>query len=344
MPSLLRGFSAPVKLRGVPRDRLRFLAAHDTDPFVRWDSGQQYAAAVMLDMVAAHRRGEPLGFDAALAEAVRANLAGADADPAFAAEALPLPGEKLPRRPDGGRRPGGDPPGPAAPPPPHRRRAARDALRATYDRLADRRPLQPGRRLHRPPRACATPASPISPPPATDGMRRAQAQFDAGANMTDVLAALCAAGRYRRSRRATRRSPISTRAGAATTWCWTSGSRSRPCRRAPAPPAKVRALQRHPDFDLRNPNRARSLVGAFASGNPVRFHDPSGEGYRFLADAVMALDPINASTAARLVAPLGPLAPPGAGARALMRAELERILATPDLSKGTFEKASKALA
>ena len=53
MPSLLRGFSAPVKLSGIVRERLRFLAAHDTDPFVRWESGQQYATGVLLDMVAA---------------------------------------------------------------------------------------------------------------------------------------------------------------------------------------------------------------------------------------------------------------------------------------------------
>jgi aminopeptidase N len=93
MPSLLRGFSAPVKLKGVAPDRLRFLAVHDTDPFVRWESGLQYAAGLMLQMVAAHLRGEALGFDAALEEAVRSTLRGAEADPAFAAEALALPGE-----------------------------------------------------------------------------------------------------------------------------------------------------------------------------------------------------------------------------------------------------------
>ncbi len=77
---------------------------------------------------------------------------------------------------------------------------------------------------------------------------------------------------------------------------------------------------------------------------PFSFHDASGEGYRLLADAVIALDPINASTAARLVSPLGlwrRQAPPLAAA---MRRELERVLETPNLSKGTFEKASKGLA
>ena len=103
VPSLLRGYSAPVKLSGVTPDRLRFLAAHDTDPFVRWDSGQQYASGVMLDMIAGRRK---LELDAGLEEALAATLAGADADPAFAAEALALPRPgNLCRRPDGhGRR------------------------------------------------------------------------------------------------------------------------------------------------------------------------------------------------------------------------------------------------
>ena len=176
-----------------------------------------------------------------------------------------------------------------------------------------------------------------------DGMRRAQAQFDAGANMTDVLAALCLLAESEErgdAALAAFHAPLAR----ATSWCvdkWFSIQAMSP-RAGTA--AKVRALQQHPDFSLRNPNRARSLIGAFASGNPVRFHDPSGEGYRLLADAVIALDPINASTAARLVSPLGlwrRQAPPLASA---MRRELERVLATPNLSKGTFEKASKGLA
>jgi aminopeptidase N len=105
----------------------------------------------------------------------------------------------------------------------------------------------------------------------------------------------------------------------------------------------VRALYSHPDFDLKNPNRARSLIGAFASGNPAYFHDASGEGYRFLADAVIALDPINGSIAARLIGPLGQWRRQSAARGALMRRELQRVLDTPNLSKGTFEKASKAL-
>jgi aminopeptidase N len=108
--------------------------------------------------------------------------------------------------------------------------------------------------------------------------------------------------------------------------------------------AEVRALSRHRDFDLRNPNRVRSLVGTFSAGNQVRFHDASGEGYRFLADIVIALDPSNSQTAARLVNPLGAWQRQNKARQALMRGELERILTTPKLSRGTYEKASKGLA
>jgi aminopeptidase N len=107
---------------------------------------------------------------------------------------------------------------------------------------------------------------------------------------------------------------------------------------------QVKRLYRHPDFDLRNPNRVRALVGAFSNGNQVRFHDAGGAGYRFLADAVMELDPINGQVAARLVNPLGAWRRQDEGRDAKMRAELERILALPKLSRGTYEKASKGLA
>src|ERR1019366_4855830 len=87
------GFSAPVKLSGISPERARFLAAHDTDPFVRWDSGQQYATRVLLDMIPAWHRGESPTVDAGLTEALAETLAQADKDPAFVAEALFLPGE-----------------------------------------------------------------------------------------------------------------------------------------------------------------------------------------------------------------------------------------------------------
>ena len=94
MPSLLRGFSAPVKLKGVPLDRLKFLAVHDTEPFARWEAGQEVATRTLLGRVEALRQGAaPAALDPDLVAAMRQTLADAARDPAFAAEALVLPSE-----------------------------------------------------------------------------------------------------------------------------------------------------------------------------------------------------------------------------------------------------------
>ncbi|MCB4821683.1 aminopeptidase N [Roseicella aerolata] len=338
LPSLLRGFSAPVKLKGVPRDRLRFLAVHDSDPFVRWESGQQYAASVMLEMIAAQQRGEALGFDEALAEAVTNTLAMAETDPAFAAEALVLPGEgfladqmevadpvgihlvRRHLRAEIGRRCGA-------------------VLRANYDALTDTGPYRIdgrsiGRRALR--NACLAYL-------ATAGdTLLAKAQFDGASNMTDSLAALSlladTMGEARESALAAFHARWRGDDLVLDKWFSIQAMAARE-----DVIEQVRALYAHTDFDLRNPNRARSLIGAFASGNPAHFHDASGEGYRFLADAVIALDPINGSIAARLIGPLGQWRRQSETRGALMRRELQRILDIPNLSKGTFEKASKAL-
>jgi aminopeptidase N len=106
----------------------------------------------------------------------------------------------------------------------------------------------------------------------------------------------------------------------------------------------VRALAAHPAYDRKNPNRVRALVGAFSQGNQVRFHDRSGAGYAFLADEVLAIDPANPTTAARLVQPLCAWRRHDPARQALMQRELERVLAAPNLSKNTYEMVSKSLA
>ncbi len=103
----------------------------------------------------------------------------------------------------------------------------------------------------------------------------------------------------------------------------------------------VKALAQHPDFTLKNPNRARSLYMAFA-GNPAAFHLPDGEGYKMIADFILALDPINPQTAARFLTPLGKWKRIEEGRSALMKAELERI-AKAELSRDTFEQVTRSL-
>jgi aminopeptidase N len=105
---------------------------------------------------------------------------------------------------------------------------------------------------------------------------------------------------------------------------------------------EVRVLEQHSDFTLHNPNRVRALAGAF-SVNQQQVNEESGAGYKFLSDIVIALDPINPQTAAKMLPPLGRWRRFDEGRATLMKAELSRILAVPGLSKDVFEQASKSL-
>jgi aminopeptidase N len=108
--------------------------------------------------------------------------------------------------------------------------------------------------------------------------------------------------------------------------------------------ARVVGLTAHPAFDAKTPNRLRALVQSFAAGNPDRFHDPSGQGYRFLADQILAVDGFNPMTAARLIEPLGSWSRYAPGLGKLMREQLERITETTGISKNVLELAAKSIA
>jgi len=339
-PSLLRGFSAPVKLSGVGLDRLQFLAAHDTDPFVRWDSGQQYATHVLLQEIETWHPGANVDVPEGIVAAAVATLQGSAADPAFAAEALVLPSETFLA----------DQMEVANTDAIHAvRQAVRAAiggqlaqiLQATYERLADEGPYRIdgesiGRRALR--NTCLAYLAAGMP---KRGAAVAKAQFDAARNMTDVLAALSVLSQID--------CPQRTSAIGAFYNAWHKNDLvldkwfAIQAMSDLGTPQAVRKLSEHADFDLRNPNRVRALVGSFAGGNPVRFHDASGGGYRFLADVIVALDPRNPQIAARMVSPLGQWRRYDAGRQALMRQELQRILDLPGLSRNTFEMASKSL-
>ena len=342
VPSLLRSFSAPVKLSGMQPAQLQFLAAHDTDPFVRWESGQQYATQLLLAMAAAWRRGETPALEPGLIDALAATLRDADADPAFAAEALSLPTESfladqmavadvdaIHAVRDSARVAIGN--------------ALRSELGATYERLTDAGPYRIdgasiGRRALR--NACLAYLASGGDP---DGIARAKAQFDAGQNMTDGLAALAVLSAIDCPERRAALDAFHAR------WKgddlvldkWFAIQAMSPL---PDTLSAVRALAKHADFDLRNPNRVRALVASFASGNQVRFHAADGGGYRFLADTIVALDPMNSQVAARLVPPLGQWRRFEPARQALMKQELQRILDAPNLSKGTFEMATRSIA
>ena len=342
VPSLLRGFSAPVKLKDVPLERLKFLAINDPEPFARWEAGQQVATYVLLDGIEACRSGVgPAPLDPDLVTALRRILADAERDPAFAAEALTLPSEAFladqvavvdvdaihaareSARVELGR-------------------ALSMELASAYVALADTGPYQIegaaiGRRALR-----NTCLAYIAAADAERGATLAKAQFETRANMTDVLAALTVLADLDRPERP-----------AALARFYAAWSRDelvidkwfalQARSSLPGTPNRVRELTMHPAFERKNPNRVRALVGAFAQGNQIRFHDASGAGYAFLADEVITLDPINPTTAARLVQPLGAWRRHNPARQALMQRQLERVLATANLSKNTYEMASKSL-
>src|SRR5216684_4145936 len=356
VPSLLRNFSAPIKLQGVPLDRLKFLAIHDTDPVARWDAGQQVATRMLLDRVAAytaadgprasgpHAGGTPAlqePLDPDFVAAMRETLAGAERDPAFAAEALVLPSETTLA----------DAMDVVAVEAIHRaRESARAALAGalaeplseTYRRLADPGPYRIdgpsiGRRALR--NVCL---AYLAAGDRTSGARLAKAQFDAGANMTDVLAALAVLTDTPCPERTAALDQFYRRWEAdplvVDKW-FALQARSA----LPGTIDAVRDLTTHPAFTRANPNRLRALVGTFAQANPLHFHAAGGAGYAFLADEVLAIDKANPTTAARLVQPLGQWRRYDAVRQGLMCGALERILAAPGLSPNTYELVAKSL-
>jgi aminopeptidase N len=342
VPSLLRGFSAPVKLKGVGLDRLKFLAVHDNEPVARWEAGQQFATKLLLDRIAAHQRREsPAPLDPDLVAAMRRTLGDAERDPAFAAEALLLPTEAfladqlavvdveaIHAAREGARAALGQ--------------ALAAEFDAAYEQYADAGSyridaVSIGRRALR--NACLAYLAAADP---DRGAALAMAQFEAGRNMTDVLAALTVLAdldRPEREAALARFYNLWSHDDLVIDKWFALQARSA----LPQTPERVRDLTRHPAFERKNPNRLRALVGTFAQANQLRFHDASGAGYTLLADEVIAVDPVNATIAARLVQSLGSWRRHDPARQALMRRALERVLSTPSLSKNTYEMVSKSL-
>ena len=336
MLSINRGFSAPVVIETARSAAdLAFLSANDDDPFARYEAMQQ----LMLDTIVAAVR-DGAADHAPVIEAVARTLGNEALDHAFIAEAVLLPSEAFI----------GDQMETVDPEAIH---AAREALRAALGRS-----LEPEWREA----YAETEAERFEYTPAAKGARRLKSialgylmasdaddapsiafrQFEQTDNMTDRQGALSTLASSDAPERVTaldafyqryRRDPL-----VIDKWFSTQALSTR------ADTAEaVEALAKHPDFTLANPNRVRSLAGAF-SANQRAFHHPSGRGYAFLADTVIELDKLNPQTAARLVPPFGRWRRFDEKRAALMRAALERIVATPGLSKDVFEQASKSLA
>ncbi len=340
--SLLRGFSAPVKL-DIQRDvrELAFLFAHDPDPFNRWDAGQTLALQTLLELIAAPGAGTGVGLDPAFVDAFQTTLEHPQLDPALIAQALTLPSESYIAD--------------------HCEVVDVEAIHAAREFVRGElaRRLQPSlsaiyHRYDRQEPYCFTATAMarrslknlclgyLAESDAQLGRELCLRQLASANNMTDSLAALSILADHPWAQRETELRRFYER------WHhdpqvvdkWFSIQASS-C--LPDTLERVEALLRHAAFRLTNPNKVRALIGRFSMGNPIRFHSADGAGYRFLADRVLELDAINPQIAARLVSALSRWRRFDPARQALMRQELERIAAQAKLSRDVFEIVSKSL-
>ena len=342
VPSLLRGFSAPVKLTSdLSRADHLFLMAHDSDSFNRWEAAQHIAGQVIMGLVDDHGAGRDLTLDQDFSTAIGRILTSSDLDPAFMAEVLTLPTEGMLGQ----------------------QRSPIDVDAIHQARQFTRRALAEThrddfRRLYH---AC-TEAGPYAYNGDAVAKRRLKnlclsylmlledrdildiclAQFRDADNMTDEMAALSCLTHSDCAEREQALQQFYDK------WHhddlvldkWFSVQAAVA---GPATQDVVRALIQHPDFDLATPNRVRSVVGPFCGLNLTCFHDKDGRGYAFLGDMIAQLDPINPQIASRLVQPLARWKYYDVGRQKLMQDTLARILKLPGLSENTFEIVSKSL-
>ena len=344
VPSLLRGFSAPVILELDEDDaRLAFRMAHDSDPFNRWDAAQRYAERVILARAADPAAGLPAAFRAAF----RSLLTEEALDPAFRAQALALPAEPylLERM---------------APADPAALRAALIDVMGTLGRelaadwlqVLDRMQVAGPYRYHPGDagrRALANLALRyLAAGGEAEGLARAEAHFARAANMTERFGALAALVQSASPARSAALRDFHARyrddalvldkwfALQAGAWRWDAA--------AEPTLARVRVLLSDPAFSLSNPNKVYALLGSYFRANPAEFHLADGSGHAFWADQVIALDARNPQVAARMARALENWRHFTPALQASIRPQLERVLASAGLSADVAEIVGKALA
>jgi aminopeptidase N len=342
--SLNRGFSAPIKLTmPIDPEHLRFLAAHDCDPFNRWQAIQTLAMTLLKDNVAAIRSGDGPRADEGLMDSLRATLNDPALEPAFIALTLSPPSEA-----DIAREIGHDVDPDAVFAARRKLRAAIGArhgglLAATYERMSTPGAYQPdaqsaGRRALK--NACLD----LLAMTETDAaIARAFAQYRNADNMTDRIAALETLATHDRPERAAAFEDFYTRYADDPLVIdkWFSLQATIP---EPATLDRVRALTRHSAFSTANPNRIRALIGAFALANHTQFNRSDGASYNFVADFVLDLDPKNPQVAARLMSAFRSWRTLEAQRRSHAEAVLRRVAAKPALSRDVHDIVARTLA
>ena len=349
-PSILRGFSAPVKLEfAVGRDELTFLMQHDGDGFNRWDAGQRLAVEVIQEVIGQIQSGRDISVDLRIVSAMEGLLnevvSGAGIDQAMVTEMLVLPTEaylaELVEVADVDAI-----------------HAAREAVRlelakrlkglvvSVYKLCQSTAPYEPvsteiARRSLK--NVCL---GYLLADADTEFVDLCMDQFESANNMTDTSAAVrclinCPAEAANEARdKALDKFLERWKNDALVVDQWFAMQASCPL---PGTLDKVKELMQHEFFTMKNPNRMRSLVSSFAVLNTVNFHAKDGSGYEFLADRVIELNQINPQMAARMLSPLSRWRKYGSDRQALMKSQLDRILEQPDLSPDVFEIVSKSV-
>ncbi|HTC03407.1 MAG TPA: aminopeptidase N [Xanthobacteraceae bacterium] len=343
IPSINRGFSAPVKLSlPIEAGDLRFLAAHDSDPFNRWQAVQTLAMSLLTANVAAVRNGATVRDDDGLMDALGALLANDKLEPAFIAFNLVPPSDA-----DIAREIGHDVDPDAVFAARRKLRVAigtrhAAALASTYERMNTGDRYSPdaksaGRRALK--NVCLDLMAMTQDSAA---IARAVAQYSSADNMTDRMAALETLAQHDRPERATVLDDFYRRHADDPLIIdkWLSLQAIIP---EPATHDRVRALTGHPAFSMANPNRVRSLIGAFAQANHTQFNRLDGAGYDFVADTVLELDPKNPQVAARLMGAFRSWRALEARRRARAEATLRRVAATSNLSPDLHDIVARTL-
>ncbi|MFZ6798334.1 aminopeptidase N [Undibacterium sp. Di24W] len=348
-PSILRNFSAPVILEfDYSDEQLAHLLAHDSDPFCRWEAGQRLAMRRLLKLVSSVQRGETLSLDDLFINALRKTLNDQNLDPAFRELVLTLPSEVMMAE-------------DMATADPDSIHTARQFVRSTLaqhlkaDLLqAYQDNLTPGKYSpdaqsagKRALKNCALAYLVEWPDTATYAL--AHTQYQEAENMTDRIAALSAmlhcSSALDKAHSKTRKQVLAhfykefeSEALVVDKWFTLQAT-------APTTDVEqVRALMLHKAFSMSNPNRARSLIFAFCNANPARFHAADGSGYALWADCVIALNKLNPQVAARLSRSMDRWTKYPKANQELMKAALQKVAATKNLSKDVLEVVTKALA
>ncbi|WP_147106225.1 aminopeptidase N [Tateyamaria sp. syn59] len=327
VPSILRGFSAPVVLDHTPDHA--FLLAHDTDPFNRWEAARNLAKASLLGTIM-----QGTAPDTAWLDGVAGLLTDDALDPAYRGYVFAMPGQSQLAADlhEAGTTP--DPDAIWASAEAHRKALAghmADALPDLYARHQVDAPYAPdaGQAGQR-----ALGNTVLSLLTLLDGGEAAQAQFDSATNMTQQLAALACLIRAGRGDAALAQFEAQWKHDRLVMDKWFGLQVIEADPDDAADTAK--ALTQHPDFNWKNPNRFRATLGTF-SAHHAGFHAKDGSGYTLLADWLIKLDPVNPQTTARMCSAFQTWRRYDAIRQSMIGKELERIASTPNLSRDTTE-------